>query len=278
MQQGLVPTTVGLIRPLTFERYRICELYAELLHCSNMSLLNRCSEHDHIYDNEGRLQGGLAALETLARVIALGSSDEREREPSDEPRDEVEPALELPVTNPSRTSSLLDSDDDMSDDPGSSDDDAMEEIVMDDESPKGHFRSGDDCPAESSQTTMDSPPCSSSSPSLEPATQVACQRCPISPSRGSSQATATPSRQNSRRSTYLSATPEIPVGERMKQCFLDSSVLSTLLVGILPPCAFRPSDLVRCRTCSLNTLGTTFYIALFTISSTKSSLAELMAV
>ncbi|KAG8217935.1 Mu homology domain-containing protein [Butyriboletus roseoflavus] len=106
--QGLVPTTVGLIRPLTFERYRLCELYAELLHCSNMSLLNRCSEHDNLYDNEGRLQGGLAALETLARVIALGSSDEREREPSDEPRDEVEPALELPVTNPLRTSPLLD--------------------------------------------------------------------------------------------------------------------------------------------------------------------------
>jgi hypothetical protein len=27
--------------PLTFERFRICELYAELLHCSNMAILNR---------------------------------------------------------------------------------------------------------------------------------------------------------------------------------------------------------------------------------------------
>lgn len=27
--------------PLTFERFRICELYAELLHCSNMTILNR---------------------------------------------------------------------------------------------------------------------------------------------------------------------------------------------------------------------------------------------
>lgn len=197
-----------------------------------MSLLNRTSEHDHLYDNEGRLQGGLASLETLARVIALGSSDEREREPSDEPHDEVEPALELPVTNPSRTSSLLDSDDDMSDDPGSSDDDAMEEIVMDNESPKGHFRSGDDASTELSQTAT-SPPCS---PLSDQATQTACQRSPVSPSprEGSSQVTATPSRQNSRRSTYSNVTPEVPVGERTKQCFLKSSVLSTLLVGIPP--------------------------------------------
>ena len=232
-----MPTTVGLIRPLTFERYRICELYAELLHCSNMSLLNRCSDHDHLYDSEGRLQGGLAALETLARVIALGSSDEREREPSDEPRGEIEPALELPVSNPSRTPSSLDSDDDMSDDPGSSDDDAMEEIVMDDESPKGHFRSGDDAQAEASQTTVGSPPSLSSSPSSEHATQSASQRSPVSPSsrETSSQVTSTPSRQLSRRSTHLSGTPEMPVGERMKRCFLDASVLSTLLVRIPTP-------------------------------------------
>jgi serine/threonine-protein phosphatase 6 regulatory subunit 3 len=211
-----------------------------------MSLLNRCSEHDHLYDSEGRLQGGLAALETLARVIALGSSDEREREPSDELRDEVEPALELPVTNPSRASSLLDSDDDMSDDPGSSDDDAMEEIVMDDESPKGHFRSGDDSQAQQSQTTVASPASPSSSPLSEHAPKTASQRSSLSPSsrEGSSQATSTPSGQQSRRSTNLSTTPEIPVGERMKQCFLDASVLSTLLVGMFIPCSFRPSDLV----------------------------------
>lgn len=30
----------GTIQPLGFERFRICELYAELLHCSNMGLLN----------------------------------------------------------------------------------------------------------------------------------------------------------------------------------------------------------------------------------------------
>ena len=36
----LISTTFGDIEPLGFERFRICELYAELLHCSNMALLN----------------------------------------------------------------------------------------------------------------------------------------------------------------------------------------------------------------------------------------------
>ncbi|OLL23393.1 Extragenic suppressor of kinetochore protein 1 [Neolecta irregularis DAH-3] len=35
-----ISTTFGKIQPLGFERFRICELYAELLHCSNMLLLN----------------------------------------------------------------------------------------------------------------------------------------------------------------------------------------------------------------------------------------------
>lgn len=35
-----MPTTTGPQVPLGFERLKICELYAELLHCSNMSNLN----------------------------------------------------------------------------------------------------------------------------------------------------------------------------------------------------------------------------------------------
>ncbi|KAF9218360.1 SAPS-domain-containing protein [Gyrodon lividus] len=230
--QGPVQTTVGLIKPLTFERYRICELYAELLHCSNMSLLNRSSEHDYLYDNEGRLQGGLSALETLARVIALGSVDEREREVAEDLHDDVEPALELPVTNPSRGSSLLDSDDDMSDEPGSSDDDAMEEIVMDDDPPKDHY-STDDSQLEQSPMVVFSPnPSSSPSPS-ELAAQAATKWSPAGTSSSeeniTSKAICGLSRKTSRRTATLDVSPEIPVGEKMKQCFLDASVLSTLL-------------------------------------------------
>ncbi|KAF9242109.1 SIT4 phosphatase-associated protein-domain-containing protein [Melanogaster broomeanus] len=214
-------TTVGLIKPLTFERYRICELYAELLHCSNMSLLNRSSEHDHLYDNEGRLQGGLSALETLARVIALGSTEDREREVTQDPQDEVEPALELPVTNPSRESSLMDSDDDMSDEPGSSDDDAMEEIVMDDDLPKDHRRSSDDSQLEQPPMIVPSSPNPSSSPS--PSELVAQAAARPGPVRASS------SEESITSKAISCVAPEIPVGEKMKQCFLEASVLSTLL-------------------------------------------------
>ncbi|CAO3699522.1 unnamed protein product [Rhizopus microsporus] len=37
---GPIRTTLGEIEPLGFERLKICELFAELLHCSNMSNLN----------------------------------------------------------------------------------------------------------------------------------------------------------------------------------------------------------------------------------------------
>ena len=100
-----------------------------------MSLLNRPATYSHMYDSEGRLQGGLAGLEELAQVIALNSTNERSNESMDESNDETAPALEFPVRNPSEDSPSLDSDDDMSDDdsedePGSSDDEAMEEIAM----------------------------------------------------------------------------------------------------------------------------------------------------
>ncbi|KAH8553437.1 SIT4 phosphatase-associated protein-domain-containing protein [Umbelopsis sp. PMI_123] len=41
-----VPTTTGPQVPLGFERLKICELYAELLHCSNMSNLNLPASSD----------------------------------------------------------------------------------------------------------------------------------------------------------------------------------------------------------------------------------------
>ena len=40
MKNGKLRTPFGEIEPLGFERFKICELIAELLHCSNMALLN----------------------------------------------------------------------------------------------------------------------------------------------------------------------------------------------------------------------------------------------
>lgn len=58
-----LPTVVGLLVPLTQERFRLIELYAELLHCSNMALVNRLeSEPRPLYNDDGALVGGLDAL------------------------------------------------------------------------------------------------------------------------------------------------------------------------------------------------------------------------
>lgn len=145
-QQGPINTTIGPMTPFTLERYRIVEVYAELLHCSNMSLLNRPANYSRMYDSEGRLQGGLGGLEELAHVIALnGSYRSGGEEDGDEigvdERDEIEPALDFPIRSAGAGGNeMLGSDDDegmtdSEDEPGSSDDEAMEEIVMSDEPP-----------------------------------------------------------------------------------------------------------------------------------------------
>lgn len=227
---------MGLIQPLTFERYRICELYAELLHCSNMSLLNRSSEHDHLYDTEGRLQGGLSSLEQLARVIAIGSGEDQDRE-NEDAQDEVEPALELPVHNPSE-SSVLDSDDDMSDEPGSSDDDTMEEIAMDDMLPKDQ---ASESGTASSPTMVPSSPMAISSPApMDVTAQTTTTHHPSPTSEGSvtgspiSKTHSATSRRSSKRIAASMTVPDVPIGEKMKLCFLGESVLTTLLVRESP--------------------------------------------
>lgn len=74
--QKLLTTTLGQVRPLTFERYRITELYAELLHCSNMALLNRNAGEGPQYSKDGILQGGIDGLQILARTLQGAEADE----------------------------------------------------------------------------------------------------------------------------------------------------------------------------------------------------------
>jgi SIT4-associating protein SAP185/190 len=69
-------TSLGEIHPLTFERYRITELYAELLHCSNMALLNRAPGEGPQYSEDGSLLGGIDGLQILARTLQGGDSTE----------------------------------------------------------------------------------------------------------------------------------------------------------------------------------------------------------
>lgn len=48
----LLQTSYGTIEPLGFERFKICELIAELLHCSNMTLLNEPSAYDIVRERD----------------------------------------------------------------------------------------------------------------------------------------------------------------------------------------------------------------------------------
>lgn len=136
--------------PLTLERFRICELYAELLHCSSLSLLNRPAGYGPTYDSEGRLTGGLAALEELARVISNGPNDVPGTPPVSHSRslDSESPvnSRELPVSMASTDGSFIsessesdgesfhagdyEGSGDGSDDGDETDSDDMEEIDM----------------------------------------------------------------------------------------------------------------------------------------------------
>lgn len=74
--KGPMATSFGSTDPLTLERFRICEFYAELLHCSNMNLPNRIPSG--LYDNEGFLAGGWRSADRLANVLTGSPSPQSE--------------------------------------------------------------------------------------------------------------------------------------------------------------------------------------------------------
>lgn len=186
-----------------------------------MSLLNRPSEFDHLYDAEGRLQGGLSSLEQLAQVIAIGAGNDRDDDNIDDENDDMEPAHEFPVSA-AHDSSSLDSDDDMSGD--SSDDEAMEDISMyESNSLSGSISSLPETPLERfPSATLSSSPMSS--PSLHGAQLTPVQSRHSSGSDGESiqRPRSSSSRRSNRRSVALD-TPKEPgppvLGERLKLRF-----------------------------------------------------------
>ena len=194
-----------------------------------MSIVNRSSEYDHLYDNIGRLQGGLSVLEELAQVISIGSGGDRGGDAMDDREDSVEPAKELPVSTGHPILSL-DSDEDMIvEEPGSSDDETMEEISI---SPSPVSAS---LPPESSspvQTKLITPP-RSTSPAPGSPTYATSQKRGSTESFGSGSVhrMSKSSRQNSRRTLSSSTKVSLPLGERLKKRFLELNVLSTLLVS-----------------------------------------------
>lgn len=215
-----------------------------------MSLLNRAPEYSHLYDAEGRLQGGLSALEELAQVIAIGSGAEQDQDTmDDDDAEQIEPTQDFPVSSASHdTSSLIDSDEDMSgDEPGSSDEEAMEEIAMFDEAPPpatSPRAAGPmsipspppQSPSEGSPSPGTTPPGSpghsslggdvSSFPYARQSSWNSDSDTSLRRPRSSS------SRRSFRKSMQLESAPGLPVlGERLKQQFLETNVLSTLFVS-----------------------------------------------
>ena len=90
---GLIKTTGGLLEPLTMERFRICELFAELLHCSNMGLLNRPNATRlELFDEAGHLKQGWRGVEDLAKALA-GPGQAQEGETAAEPSESDVPAV-----------------------------------------------------------------------------------------------------------------------------------------------------------------------------------------
>lgn len=181
-----------------------------------MAILNRSSEFDHLYDNMGRLQGGLSALEGLAKVISIGNGADRDADAMDDDEDSIEPAKELPVST-GRPTLSLDSDEDMIvEEPGSSDDEAMEEISM-------------------SPPPISAPlPPESSSPVPNSPSHTTSQKRKSTDSFGSGsihRSMSKSSRQNSKKTLSSGARMSLPLGERFKKRFLELNVLSTLLVS-----------------------------------------------
>ncbi|KAJ7706882.1 SIT4 phosphatase-associated protein-domain-containing protein [Mycena rosella] len=248
---GPIRTTVGAIAPLTFERYRICELFAELLHCSSMALLNRAPEFARLYDAEGRLQGGLAALEELARVIALNTDagEDAGGGGGDAPMrsvDEIAPARELPVTGAMGRGGDSDSDEEMSEDeddePGSSDDDSvtMEELDEDPFPISAPPQTQSPLPVSVSEPPLQAPPhlvpSSPNAAALSSPTELRDAAGGLkSPESEPAAARSTPSlrsqssKRNSRRLAPPGADAPLPVGELLKRRFVDLNVAATLL-------------------------------------------------
>jgi serine/threonine-protein phosphatase 6 regulatory subunit 3 len=207
-----------------------------------MSLLNRPVEFHHLYDSEGRLQGGLSALEELASVIAMNASNDRSQDDiSDEEESEVKPARDFPVRTVTQDSPSLDSDEDM-DEPGSSDEE-MEEIAMYDEPFSSSSTAAESPGASISVETASISSTGSSSSGGTISNSGSSPSTPMDgrPSRRQSMRSIGSRRSSRRRKDTMDQSIEVklPIGEQLKKQFLEMNLFSTLLVSPLP---FAPTS------------------------------------
>ncbi|KAL5636819.1 hypothetical protein ACGC1H_000703 [Rhizoctonia solani] len=228
---GYVPTSVGQLIPLTLERFRIIELYAELLHCSNMSLLNRRRGFGPSYDDQGRLMGGLDALEQLARVIDPNVSSDAMMDQSLD-SDTAQDFKELPVSSASTDCSSLTSED------GVSVDDEHVELEEDLASSRGSTKSASAQPSSSSVMPPSGP---SADTAHESSTEVDPFSDPESGVGSSDMSTPRTDVSSSNTSTVrhspvaehygvvIDRSAFEPSGDILKQKMIDLNIVSTIL-------------------------------------------------
>lgn len=205
-------------------------------------LLNRAPEFDNLYDSEGRLTGSLSALDDLSQVITT-NTETGDQGNLDADEDEMEPAEEFPVSGSRRDRTGLefsDDDEDMTDEGASSDDDVMEEIDMNDELPP----SSTPPPASPLEDRLHHPPLivpsSPNAASLPPPSELAAQGAAMarggfprtaSLSSLSSRPASAGSRRSTRRAEHGQRLSFMPMGDKLKQRFAETRVLTTLLVS-----------------------------------------------
>lgn len=83
---GPIRTTLGELEPLGFERLKICELFAELLHCSNMSNLNNFTMTP---EEEAELEDKLPEEQKEEDVDQESKKDEESKEEADSKKEET---------------------------------------------------------------------------------------------------------------------------------------------------------------------------------------------
>ncbi|KAG8920175.1 hypothetical protein FRC01_000890 [Tulasnella sp. 417] len=226
-----MPTSTGQVVPLTFERFRICELYAEVLHCSNMALLNRQPGSGPKYDGEGRLVGGLTALEELAKVATGAQDSPLQPDDDEDPAFALSERTELPASSRHSISSDGSSTDGLSSDAL---EDVLEEVHFDDDdlssnsskkatpstSPPSASNIGN---SNSTSTAIDAP---LSELSLHDGTPRSSHTRQIS-SPASGKTVSKQEKEKKRESLAPEGPPRC--GDALKQRFLDLGIVSTLL-------------------------------------------------
>lgn len=186
-----------------------------------MALLNRAPGTGPTYDEDGRLLGGLSALEELARVISIGNGANHASEEVDGDAQEMVEAKELPVHSSSArstdSSSLAsDSDSDLSD---HSSDEALDEIPA---------NNSHDLPFPVRASSQDQPSCPAVTPPLPAPPDAAGSTIESSPSAISREPTVRQKCDSHLGNDIVSGTP---VGDTLKQRFIDMNVVTTLLVS-----------------------------------------------